>query len=89
MADKIGSATASPRYAQPGHNGSTRIIFQDSFPNETPISTSIVGPIFVVVVCDATGGAVAEPILKTIGVLTKSRKKYKNLYGIKLERDQP
>ena len=52
-----------------------------------PIST-LVGSIFVVVVCDATGGAVAEPILKTIGVLTKSRKKYKNLYGIKLERDQ-
>ena len=72
-------------------------------------TNSTVGSFFVVVVCDATGGAgmhrsetegrfgeaepegrasvCAEPILKTIGVLTKSQKKYKNLYGIKLERD--
>ena len=88
MADKIGSATASPRYAQFGHNVSTRISFQDSLPNENQFLLLQFGPIFVVVVCDATGGAVAEPILKTIGVLTKSRKKYKNLYGIKVERDQ-
>ena len=40
-------------------------------------TNSTVGSIFVVVVCDATGGAVAEPNLKTIGVLTRTRKKHK------------